>query len=219
MLGQVYLSFSEQLGSDNKDTFFTTLRSHAGQLWERMFLSESSPEALFTDCFTQAVLSTHSVGNNGAAEVAKAMFESYLSLSAENIVFQDGALDTLAKLSARGFITGIITNGIEAVQLGKIHKLDLQNIVDHVTVSAQARAHKPHQAVFDLALSRAGVQAQQAWQVGDHATNDVAGAIRAGMSGVHYDPSGELHKTAFIDLAENPTHSISHLSDVLELIK
>ena len=183
-----------------------------------MFLSDSSPESLFIDCFTQAIFSTNTVDESDATSMATAMFENYLSLSADNIHFQDGALDTMAKLSARGFITGIITNGIEAIQLGKIHKLGLQNIVDHVTVSAQARAHKPHQAVFDLALSRAGVQAEQAWQVGDHATNDVAGAIRIGMGGIHYDPSGELHKTAFTDLAENPTHSIKHLSQVLDLL-
>jgi len=183
-----------------------------------MFLSDTSPEALFTNCFTQSVLSTQVTGEKESLELAEAMFENYLSLSANNVVFQPDAVETLSELKNLGFITGIITNGIECVQLGKIHQLDLQNKVDHVTVSAQARAHKPHKPVFDLALSRAGVQAHEAWQIGDHATNDVAGAIRAGMGGIHYDPSGELHKNAFAELEETPTHSIKNLGEVLSLL-
>jgi len=124
----------------------------------------------------------------------------------------------MAELNNRSIITGLITNGMEQIQLGKIHALDIHNKVDHVTISAQARAHKPHAPVFKLALDRAGVQAEQAIQVGDHATNDVAGAIRAGLGGVFYNPRDLVLEESFADLKERPTHHIRHLSEVLELV-
>ena len=146
------------------------------------------------------------------------MFEHYLSLSANNVVFHDGAQRTLSELRERGIVTGLITNGIEQVQLGKVRKLNLQDQVDYVTVSAQARAHKPYAPVFELALKRANVKASQAIQVGDHATNDVAGAIRAGLGGVFYNPNTHRIEEAFAQLDERPTHHIYHLSEVLDLI-
>ena len=215
LLTQVYQHFVPQLGEQNQAAFFATLRLHTSQLWERMFEHNSTPEALFTDCFTQAVHSTQA--SDQAHLLAQEMFEYYVQLSSNNIAFQDGALDTIHELSAQGFITGIITNGIETIQLAKVQQMALQEKVDHVIVSAQARQHKPHQPVFDLALSKAGVSAAQAWQVGDHAVNDVAGAIRAGMSGLFYNPNQLCVDTAFAELSESPTHVIEHLSEVVSL--
>jgi HAD superfamily hydrolase (TIGR01509 family) len=146
------------------------------------------------------------------------MFDHYESLSSNNVVFHDGAVEVLAQLNSRGIITGLITNGMEQIQLGKIHALDIHNKVDHVTVSAQARAHKPHAPVFKLALQRANVSAEQAIQIGDHATNDVAGAIRAGLGGVFYNPGDLLLEESFVDLSERPTHHIQHLNQVLDLV-
>jgi len=146
------------------------------------------------------------------------MFDRFLTISASNVVPSAGALETLQSLRQNGFITGIITNGIERVQLSKIHALSLRKHVDHVIVSAQARAHKPDNRVFELALSKANICPSEAWQVGDHPENDVAGAIRAGMSGVFYDPDQNRLATAFDDLDERPCHTICDLRTTLPLL-
>ena len=91
-------------------------------------------------------------------------------------------------------------------------------MVDQIVVSAQARAHKPRSAVFLLALERAGVAAEEAWQIGDHATNDVAGAIRVGMGGVFYNPKNTAVSDAFTNLDEQPTHVINHHCELLNLL-
>jgi putative hydrolase of the HAD superfamily len=217
LFGRMYVDFQDRLGAENRETFFATLRTHAGELWGSMFNSQETPEQLFTNCFVQSINSTGALDNSQGEQLAREMFDHYAYLSSNNVVFHDGALETLAKLSEAGFITGLITNGIEKIQLGKIHQLELQHKVDHVTVSAQARAHKPHAPVFELALTRAGVKANEAWQIGDHATNDVAGAIRAGMSGVFYNPNQHELAEVFSDLHESPSHVIQHLSEVLDL--
>ncbi|NNC99771.1 MAG: HAD family hydrolase, partial [Gammaproteobacteria bacterium] len=214
---EMYFQFSDQLGAENQDSFFTALRLHAGELWGTMFDRPVTPEQQMLDCFEKSVLASNSHSSQQARELAEQMFHRFTALSTSNVRFNAGATETLAALKDAGFTTGIITNGIEQLQLGKIHTLGLDQQVDHVIVSAQARAHKPHLKVFNLALDQAGVEAEQAWQVGDNAINDVAGAIRAGMGGVFYDPTKEqLHK-AFSDLRETPTHVIHDLPEVVEL--
>ncbi len=218
LFARMYFDFEEQLGAENKDLFFSALRENAANLWNTMFTTEIAPEQQFVDCFAHCVEATGIASSVAAQSIGQNMFDHYESLSSNNVVFHDGAVELMGELTNRGIITGLITNGMEQIQLGKVHALDIHNKVDHVTVSAQARAHKPHAPVFNLALQRAGVAAEHAIQVGDHATNDVAGAIRAGLGGVYYNPRQLLLDESFAELPERPTHHIHHLSEVLNLI-
>lgn len=199
-----------------RTAFFTALRNNASTLWSTMFDTAHSPESQFIACFAACLQAAGHTGNTD--QIAHAMFDRFLELSSSNVVLHHDALDTLTALRERGFITGIITNGMEHVQRGKIHKLGLESEVDHVTISAEARAHKPFAPVFELALTRAGVAPHEAWQIGDHALNDVAGAIRAGMQGVFYDPEKSRLATAFDDIPESPHHTISALAEIVNLI-
>ena len=217
LFASVYDDFAARLGAENKEPFFAALRVNATELWQTMFEKSLPPEEQFQQCFQASILSASPVDQAEAASISAGMSERFLSLSSSNVRLHDGALETLQLLRREGFITGIITNGMERVQLGKIHGLELHQQVDHVVVSAHARAHKPDKRVFDLALGLAGVDASEAWQVGDHATNDVAGAIRAGMSGVFYDPGQDRLEHAFNELEESPTHVVNHLSEVAQL--
>jgi len=218
LFARMYIDFEEQLGEQNKDLFFATLREQAANLWGSMFNTEVAPEQQFVDCFATCVEATGAANGRAALSIGQNMFDHYESLSSNNVVFHDGAVELIAELNSRGLITGLITNGMEQIQLGKVHALDIHNKVDHVTVSAQARAHKPHAPVFELALKRAGVSAEHAIQIGDHATNDVAGAIRAGLGGVFYNPNNLLVEESFADLPERPTHHIKHLGEVLSFV-
>lgn len=218
LFARMYFDFEEQLGAQNKELFFTALREQAANLWGSMFDTDVAPEQQFINCFASCITTTGAASGDKALAIGQNMFDHYQNLSSSNVVFHDGALALLTELSNRGIITGLITNGMEQIQLGKVHAMDIHNKVDHVTVSAQARAHKPHAPVFNLALDRAGVSAKHAIQIGDHATNDVAGAIRAGLGGVFYNPGELVLEESFAGLPERPTHHIHHLSDVLGLL-
>ena len=47
---------------------------------------------------------------------------------------------------------------------------------------------KPDRRIFEIALTRAGVTADEVVHVGDALINDVAGARRAGLAPIHFDP-------------------------------
>ncbi|NND81080.1 MAG: HAD family hydrolase [Gammaproteobacteria bacterium] len=214
VFASMYGEFEAELGSGQRSEFFTALRRGAGALWNTMFEQEHSPEQQLVGCFAQAI---EAVKPGAGEQLGEAMLQRFICATQDNVRFHPGAETTLQELRKAGIVTGLITNGIERLQLAKVESLNIASMVDHVTVSAQARAHKPHAPVFELALQRGGVVAAEAWQIGDHALNDVAGAIRVGMQGVFYDPSGKRLSNAFDDLQERPNHTIRHLEQVLEL--
>jgi len=218
VFARMYFDFQTELGVDQKSAFFDALREQAATLWSGMFYIDTPPEQQFVDCFEHTIATACSINEVRRKTLALEMFQHFLNLSANNVSPSEGALETLKTLSNNGYTTGIITNGMEQVQLGKIHALSLHEKVDHVIVSAQARAHKPHIKVFNLALSRADTTPDKAWQIGDHPVNDVAGAIRAGMQGLFYNPTGLKLSEVFSDIDEQPSHTIQRLSDILTLL-
>jgi len=140
-----------------------------------MFTRELSPERQLVECFQYSIAATNSVEPKRHRALARDMLDHFLHLSWDNVSYQDNAEAVLEELKDRGIITGIITNGIEQVQLGS-------------------------------------------WMIGDHPTNDVAGGIRAGLTGIYYNPKQHELDRAFANLDERPDHIISSLADVFTIL-
>jgi len=63
----------------------------------------------------------------------------------------------------------------------------------HVHISSAEHGYmKPHRSIFDAALERAGVRAEESVMVGDSLKHDVEGALKAGMRAVLLRRSGEV---------------------------
>ena len=69
-------------------------------------------------------------------------------------------------------------------------RLGLDSYLDFAVTSAEAGAEKPHAPVFEAALKRAGVRAEEALHVGDQYGADVLGARAVGMAAVLLDREG-----------------------------
>ncbi len=85
-----------------------------------------------------------------------------------------GAREILEYLRSLGIKTGIVTNGTVRLQQAKIDALELH--ADAVVISEQIGVKKPAPEPFLECLKRLEVLPRQAWFVGDHAVNDIAGA-------------------------------------------
>ncbi|QJC51622.1 HAD family hydrolase [Paenibacillus albicereus] len=79
---------------------------------------------------------------------------------------------------------GIVTNGTDAIQRGKLERTGLARWFGSVVVSESAGYRKPQRELFALALRELGVQPEQALFVGDHPLNDIQGAYFSGMKTV-----------------------------------
>ncbi|WP_407570058.1 HAD family hydrolase [Deinococcus altitudinis] len=99
-----------------------------------------------------------------------------------------GAGALLAALKERGLRVGVLTNHLREVQLEVLEAVRLLPLIDALVTVSDAPP-KPHPGGYRAVCAALGVSPQQAVMVGDHWTNDVAGAVSAGLNGVWYAPA------------------------------
>ncbi|MBC9796532.1 YjjG family noncanonical pyrimidine nucleotidase [Sinomicrobium weinanense] len=112
--------------------------------------------------------------------------EDYIHYLPENNHLLANAKDILSYLES-GYRLHIITNGFEEVQDKKLANAGIGSYFVHVVNSEMAGVKKPHPAIFEYALQKAGIQAGNAVMIGDDLEADVLGAINAGMHAIHYN--------------------------------
>lgn len=94
----------------------------------------------------------------------------------------DDARPALQRLRDRGYRNVIVSNHVP--ELGDlVVRLGLADLVDDVLTSAVTGYEKPHPAMFEIALERAG-HPDRVWMVGDNPVADVAGAEAVGIPAV-----------------------------------
>jgi putative hydrolase of the HAD superfamily len=120
-----------------------------------------------------------------ATEAAHAYRDAYITARVE----VEGAAELLAAVRERAQVV-VVSNNLLAEQRAKMRDCGLDRHVDLLVVSEEAGSSKPDRGIFDLALSRAGVRADQAVMVGDSWENDVEGARRVGIRAIWFDRSG-----------------------------
>lgn len=211
IIAELHVELLGPTGEDQLKRFMTELLASANRAWERMHDDERTGDLAMIDCFASAI---DRVG--GDVSLAETFFEAFLARSSRATRLSENAIETLEALRPRGIGLGIITNGIERIQQAKIGCHGLSAFVDTVVISEQAGAHKPAEKIFTHALARAGVGREDAWHVGDHPQNDVAGAMNAGLTGVFYDPSGQRTQKAFPTSALQPNRIINDLIQMTE---
>ena len=101
----------------------------------------------------------------------------------------DDAAPVLDALAGRGLVVGMITN-IDSDGAGLAASIGLTGRLDVIVTSSEVRAEKPSRRIFDEALRRAGVEADDAVHVGDQPTTDIDGALGAGIAAVLIDRDG-----------------------------
>ena len=106
-----------------------------------------------------------------------------------HLTLYDDALPCINALKSRGFIVGMITN-IYSDLNRTCARLGLADALDFWVTSKEAGSEKPHPAIFELALSKAGVRPNEAVHVGDQYYSDITGARGAGITPVLIDRTG-----------------------------
>ena len=99
------------------------------------------------------------------------------------------AVPALRLAREAGLRTAVISNSNGAIRR-ILDGLGLLPLLDFVLDSHEEGVEKPHPAIFERALARAGVAPGEAAYVGDLYSVDVLGARRAGLSAVLLDPGG-----------------------------
>lgn len=106
-------------------------------------------------------------------------------------VVMPGADEMLRALQARGIRTGVISNlawsGAALTQ--RLQRLLPENQFEFVLTSSDYFLRKPNRLLFEIALQKSELSAQDVWFCGDNPQADVEGAAAAGLFPVWYTPA------------------------------
>lgn len=101
----------------------------------------------------------------------------------------EGYRETIDELRGRLDAIGIISNSDGRLER-RLEDIGMLPDFDFVVDSAVVGVSKPDRGIFETALERGGLPADQTAYVGDYYAVDVVGARRAGMRPVLFDPVG-----------------------------
>jgi len=104
-------------------------------------------------------------------------------------VAEPEAAAALALVREAGRVAGVVSNSNGTIRR-ILESLDLARHLDFVLDSFEEGLEKPDPRLFQLALARAGVSADEAAYIGDFYSVDVVGARRVGLRAVLMDPGG-----------------------------
>ena len=97
-----------------------------------------------------------------------------------------GVLEELGEMG----VARVVVSNWDVSLRDVLDRTGLAPLLDGVVISAEVGAAKPDAAIFERALTVAGVGADEAVHVGDTPEVDVAGALAAGLHAIHLDRSG-----------------------------
>lgn len=215
LLREVYEAHPEVVEGLDKAQFDRALWETANGYWQRMFDADVHGEMALVAMFREAL---EALARDGSAAVS--MRDQFMEAVLASTRPSPGAKEALVALRARGVRTGIITNGYAYLQRAKIHHHGYEALFDTIVVSEEAGAHKPEGRIFELALERVGARPETAWHVGDNLENDIAGAERAGLTSVLYDPHGDREPDSELVTVEvYPSHVIRGFEELATLLE
>ncbi|SDJ84572.1 HAD family hydrolase [Sediminibacillus albus] len=109
------------------------------------------------------------------------LMEDYLVYFKKSCTAFPNLIPLLEELKSKQLAIGLITNGKTRFQLDNIRALGIEKYFDVILVSEWEGIKKPDRRIFERALSKLGVGAENSIFIGDHPINDIAAAQQAGM--------------------------------------
>jgi len=104
----------------------------------------------------------------------------------------------------------IITNGVTKTQRSKIENSGLAEYFDTILISQEVGISKPDRRIFQMALAKLKVKAEETLFVGDNLEGDIAGCQSAGIKGIWINPWDLSNNTDI-----KPYQEIKDLSELL----
>lgn len=177
------------------------------ELWALYGLGEVTKEYLHFERFyrpIEGLRETASLKERMAHEMGREFLQltnKYFSVLPE--------ADEVVRALAEKYPLTIVSNGFHEVQYYKVAHSGLQDCFTHILVSDEIGINKPQPEIFQIALDRNGVTAEQAIMIGDSYSSDIAGAKNAGIDQIWLH-RGETDETA--------TYIVPKLADVLKIV-
>jgi 2-haloacid dehalogenase len=174
-----------ELGAEASEAVHRTYRRINADYWRRFENGTVTAADLRSGRFADLAAE---IGLDIAGEQMSSRYLRHLGQASFLI---DGAQSVVEELSRRGFLLGLITNGLEDVQKSRLSLSPIAEYFSSVTISDEVGAKKPDPKIFEIAFSRSGnPDKSRSLVVGDSLTSDMAGGRNFGIATCWYNPEG-----------------------------
>ena len=125
-----------------------------------------------------------------------------------------GVEDLLRKLISQGYELYAATNGITAIQTGRLAQSGLAPYFNQVFISEQLQTQKPDALFYEkIGQQIAGFSKEKTLMIGDSLTADIQGGNNAGIDTIWYNPHHLENPTQ-----AQPTYEIHSYQDLLDCL-
>ena len=115
-----------------------------------------------------------------ALELNDIFWKNYLS----NINLYEGVLEFFEFIKSKNVKIVIVTDLTVAIQIRKLIFLNLDKYIDFLVTSEESGVDKPNSKIFEIALSKLGVNKEETIMFGDSLEKDVKGAESFGIKAI-----------------------------------
>ena len=129
------------------------------------------------------------LGKNPFCHVLE-MYDIYWNNFLANMQPFDGAAEFIEKLHRAGKKIALCTDMTAHIQYRKIKQLGLNKFIDFMVTSEETGLEKPAKIMFELALKKMNVRAEDTAYFGDSPERDIAGAANVGIKPFWYSGEG-----------------------------
>ena len=144
--------------------------------------------------------------------LAHEMGAEFLKLTNKYFCLMPNAEKVVKYLASKYPLT-IISNGFKEVQYYKFEHSGLAKYFTHTLISEEVGINKPQPGIFEIALQRNGITADQALMIGDSYSSDIAGAKAAGIDQVWI-----RDERLAIREGETATYIVQNVTDIMKIV-
>ena len=178
-------------------------------LWKDLEQKKISKKDLINSRF--AIAFAH-FGRDVDGEEMALRYQDYISQQGQTFA---GAEDLLTKLVERGYQIYGATNGVTAIQQGRLKQSSITPYFKEIFISEQLGTQKPEVAFYEkISNLIPGFAKEQALMIGDSLTADIAGGNAAGIDTVWYNPDHKENTSPAV-----PTYEVDSYEALLALLR
>lgn len=140
--------------------------------------------------------------------------ERYQFFLAQQGQIFSGAIELLDTLTERGYELYAATNGITAIQTGRLAQSGLAPYFNQIFISEQLKTQKPDALFYEkIGQQIDGYSKEKTLMIGDSLTADIQGGNNAGIDTIWYNPHHLENNTQ-----AQPTYEVDSYQDLLDCL-
>lgn len=209
-LEDIYVTYRLDRLYPTFEDYLNAYKPYNLELWGMYGRGEVTKEWLHLQRFLRPIEGLPVTGD-GLQELAQEMGAEFLRLTNKHFCLMPDAEKVVRYLAGKYPLT-IISNGFKEVQYYKFEHSGLAPYFTHTLISEEVGINKPQPGIFEIALERNGITADQAVMIGDSYSSDIVGAKEAGIDQIWVKGDG-LPVTG-----ETATYIVPKLTDVMEVV-